>query len=496
MTATIETTPAGTTVLKCFNPATKEPLQEIECHTLDEVEQVLEGLRRAADNYNYSTIRERTRLVRRFRKAMARNMDRIIASICAETGKKPNEALIELFGAFEIMRWSDRLAPSTLRTRYRPSGVVVHKSAYVNYRPHGVAAIISPWNYPLLLVAVPAVEALLAGNTVAAKPSEHTCLTGQLIKEIFDEATGRPELLEMIIGVGDVGQRLVSSALTDVVCFTGSTRVGRDVARSCAEQLKPVILELGGKDPMLVLEDANLARAAKSAVWGGFTNAGQTCISVERIYVLAPVYEEFVDLLRKEARRLTAGREPEDAIGAVTLEAQYDKVMYHLKDAESKGARVEIFGSPDGQHLPPALLTEVDHSMAVMTDETFGPELAVMKVDSEDEAIAKANDSAYGLSAYIYTGSERRGRKIARRLQCGGVALNDVMIQYAMASLPIGGFKASGMGKVHGPEGLRSFSRQQSVAGSRFKLPMELWWYDLGPKTHSLMRGFVKWWYS
>ncbi len=496
MTAIIETTPAGVTLLKCHNPVTKEPLRVLECHSLDEVDRLLEKLRRAAAKYNFSPISERVRLVRRFRRALARNLDRIIDSICAETGKQRAEALMEVFGAFEIMRGSERLAPSTLRREYRSSGTIAHKTVYVDYRPHGVATVISPWNYPLLLVAAPAVEALLAGNMVAAKPSEHTCLTALLIKEIFDQATGRPGLLEMFIGLSEVGQRLVSSPLTDVVCFTGSTKIGREVARTCANLLKPVILELGGKDPMIVLEDANLKRAAKSAVWGGFYNAGQTCVSVERVYVLAPVYDQFLRLLREEACKLTAGGEADDAIGAVTLESQYDKIMDHMKDAESKGAQVEIFGTPDGRHLPPVLMTEVDHSMAVMTDETFGPELAVMKVESEDEAIEKANDNAYGLSAYIFTRNERRGRRVARRLMCGAVALNDVIVQYVVGSLPIGGFRASGIGKFHGREGLLSFSLQQSVVGSRIKLPMELWWYDLGPKTHRLMRAFVKWWYS
>lgn len=495
MTAIIETTPAGATLLKCRNPVTNRLLRELECHSLEEVDQALKRLRLAAAAYNFSPIRERVRLVRRFRKALARNMDRIIDSICAETGKKQAEALLEVFGALEIIRGSERMATSALRREYRSSGTLAHKAVYVDYRPHGVATVISPWNYPLLLVAAPAVEALLAGNTIAAKPSEHTCLTALLIKEIFDEATGRPELLEMFIGLGDVGRRLVSSPLTDVVCFTGSSKIGREVARACAEQLKPVILELGGKDAMIVLEDANLRRAAKAAVWGGFMNAGQTCISVERIYVLAPVYDQFIRLLREECRRLTAGQGPEDAIGAVTLQSQYDKIMDHIKDAESKGARVEIFGAPDGRHMPPVLLTEVDHDMVVMAEETFGPALAVMKVQSEDEAIEKANDSAYGLSAYVFTRNERRGRRVARRLRCGAVALNDVLVQFAVGSLPIGGFGASGMGKVHGREGLRSFSLQQSVAGSRMQLPMELWWYDLGPKTHRLMRAFVKWWY-
>ncbi|UCH10788.1 MAG: aldehyde dehydrogenase family protein [Fidelibacterota bacterium] len=492
MSATIETNAAGKTVLKCFNPATGESLGALEAHSLEEVDQALERLRESAASYNRTAIRERVKLVRRFRKAITKNLDRIIEMICTETGKKPPDALLEIFAALEIIRHQERLATSVLGRQYRTSGTFVHKRAYVDFRPFGVAVVISPWNYPFILVVSPTVESLLAGNTVVAKPSEYTSLTGLFIKDLFDEATGRSELLEIVLGTGEVGQHLVRSPLTDVINFTGSTKVGKLIAQSCAESLKPAVLELGGKDPMLVMEDANLKRAAKSAVWGGFTNAGQTCMAVERIYVVASVYDEFLRLVREEAQKLTVGRGPDDAVGAVTVDVQYDKITAHIEDAEARGGKIEMFGEPDGRHMPPFLVTNVDHSMLIMTDETFGPELAVMPVVSEEEAIEKANDSRFGLSAYIFTGSERRGRRIASKLMCGTVAINDVLIQYGVASLPFGGHGDSGLGAVHGIEGLRNMSRQQSVVGSRIMLPMELWWYDLGQKTYKMLCRFVK----
>ncbi|MFC1620649.1 aldehyde dehydrogenase family protein, partial [Candidatus Neomarinimicrobiota bacterium] len=220
------------------------------------------------------------------------------------------------------------------------------------------------------------------------------------------------------------------------------------------------------------------------------------CVSVERVYVVESVYEEFMNLLREECNKLNAGGKAEDAIGAVTVEVQYDKIMNHLEDARNKGALIETFGTTEGRHLAPALLTNVDHSMAIMTDETFGPTLGVMAVASEEEAVEKANDTRFGLSAYIFTKSERRARRVARQLECGAVAFNDVIVQYGMAALPIGGFKDSGLGKFHGREGLLSFSREQSVAESRIRLPMELWWYDLGKKTYKALRTFIKWRYS
>ncbi|MEE9162792.1 MAG: aldehyde dehydrogenase family protein, partial [Candidatus Neomarinimicrobiota bacterium] len=305
-----------------------------------------------------------------------------------------------------------------------------------------------------------------------------------------------PELLGIVLGSGAEGRHLVDSPLTDIVCFTGSTEVGRAIAQSCAASLKPAILELGGKDPMIVLEDADLERAAKAANWGGFTNAGQTCVAVERVYVVAAVYEEFLHRIRTETQKLMSDGPPGGPIGPITVDAQADKIREHIRDAESKGAWVEKFGADNHRQLPPALITGVDHSMSIMTNETFGPELAVMSVASEEEAIRKANDSRFGLSAYIFTGSERRGRRVARQLRCGSVAINDVIVQFGFAALPFGGWRDSGLGRLHGREGLLSFSQQQSVVGSRLRLPMELWWYDLGQRSYGVLRKFIRWWYA
>jgi acyl-CoA reductase-like NAD-dependent aldehyde dehydrogenase len=495
MSTSTETAPVRQK-LRYENPATGQPLPELECHTLEEVDQTLENLRQAALAYNNTSIRERRQLVRRFRKALARNVDRLVATICEETGKQRPDAMIEIFAALEIMHTAEKLAPATLRRSYRSSGALIHKRGYVDYRPHGVVAIVAPWNYPLSLTVSPAAEALMAGNTVALKPSEYTSHTAVLVKEIFDEATGRPEILAVLLGARDIGERLISSPLTDMVCFIGSTRVGKVIAKTCAGLLKPVVLELGGKDPMIVLEDANLKRAAKSAVWGGFSNAGQTCISVERIYVIDSVYEKFLQLVREETKALTTGNASGSPVGPVTLTALYDKINSHRKDAESKGATVEMFGEPDGQHMPPFLVTDADHTMDIIQDETFGPELTIMPVSSDEEAIQLSNDSRFGLSAYIFTGSARRGRRIARRLASGMVVINDVIVQYGFANLPFGGFGESGLGKLHGREGLLSFSRQQAVVESRIGLPMELWWFDLGEKAYGLMRRFIKLWYG
>ncbi len=429
----------GRSTLACFNPSTNEQLQELTTISMTELTATIERSQVAATDFANWPVKARVRRLRQFRRALARNTDVLIEAICAETGKKRMEGLLEVFAALEIMLQSEKAALQVLRKRRRASGTFVHKRGYIGYEPYGVAAVISAWNYPLLLSVTPAYEALLAGNSAVVKPSEQTSLVPMLAQKIFEESTGLKDCYQVVVGLADVGEALVSSTETDIICFIGSTAVGRKIAVAAANQLKPVILELGGKDAMLVLEDANLARAAKAAVWAGFTNAGQTCIAVERVYVLDAVYDRFVQLLRTEAESLTHGVDAKADIGSITIDAQYEKIQHHLEDARAKGARVEIFGEPDGRHHPPVIVTDVDHTMDIMTDETFGPELAVMRVADEAEAIAKANECAYGLSGYVFTGNKRRGRRIARQLYCGSVSINDVLVHYGMGALPIGG---------------------------------------------------------
>ncbi|MFC1481508.1 aldehyde dehydrogenase family protein [Candidatus Neomarinimicrobiota bacterium] len=482
----------GRSKLECFNPSTNEPLQDLTTISLPELTERLVRSRAAATELASWPVKARVRCLRRFRRAMARNTDKLIKAICDETGKKPMEGLLEVFGALEIMVQSEKAALKELRKQRRASGTFVHKRGYIDYEPYGVATVISAWNYPLLLSVTPTYEALLAGNSAVVKPSEQTSLVPLLAQEIFEESTGMKDLYQVVVGLADVGEALVASPDTDIVCFIGSTVVGRKIAVAAAQQLKPVILELGGKDPMLVLEDANLDRAAKAAVWAGFTNAGQTCIAVERVYVVDKVYDKFIALLRKEAEKLTHGAQDEADIGSITLDVQYDKIQHHIDDARAKGAHIEIFGEPDGRHHPPVIVTDVDHTMDIMTDETFGPELGVMRVADEAEAIAKANECAYGLSGYVFTKSKARGRRIARQLHCGTVGINDAVIQYGMGALPIGGHKESGLGQLHGREGILNFSKVKSVVENRIELPVELWWYDMAPKIYTSFRRLAK----
>ncbi len=497
MSATIESIKSSNGQLKLYNPSTGDSLGELTCHSIADVEAGLKRLRQSAAGYNKSPIRERTRLIKRFQKNVVRRMDEIMDTIVKETGKKEYEAFVlDLFNGLEAISYARKHAYRLLKREYRTSGVLVHKRAYVDHDPYGVAVVIAPWNLPFQLMVGPMVEALLAGNVVALKPSEHTSLTALKIKEVFDEAAGRSDLVEVFIGRGDVGEYLTTSPLTDVITFTGSTAIGHRVGKAAAEALKPVILEMGGKDPMLVLEDANLKRAAKAAVWGGFTNAGQLCVAIERIYVMESVYDKFMELVRSEMQKLSVGAKADDSIGAITTTTQYAKITGHIEDARRKGAVIETFVEADEHHIAPTLVSNVDHSMEIMTDETFGPELAVMKVSTVDEAVQLANSLHFGLSAYIFTKDERRAKRIARSLEYGTIAINDVVVQFGLASLPFGGRKHSGLGRLHGREGILAFSQPQAVVASRIKIPMELWWYDLGSKTYSILKRFIRIWYG
>ena len=286
--------------MEVFNPATGEDLTQISLTTLQDLESTLQIAKTASADYNYSSFYRRQNLMTRFRKGIVRRMDDFIETICSETGKKPVEGLMEVFISLEHLKQSSKHLYEALGKRSRRSGILKARKAWVEYEAMGVAGIISPWNYPLILTVSPLVEALLAGNVVILKPSEHTPLTTQLLKTVWDEATGRPELFQPVYGAGEVGSALVNSPQTDVICFTGSTAVGRKIAQACAPLFKPVILELGGKDPMIILEDADINRTVEAAIWGGLSNAGQTCISVERIFAHEKIYLEIVEKLSEE----------------------------------------------------------------------------------------------------------------------------------------------------------------------------------------------------
>ena len=389
----------------------------------------------------------------------------------SETGKDLTEAYaFDVVTSLTVIDHYIRNATKYLRPRHGSSWPFISTKGWTEYHPRGVAAVISPWNYPFFLPMISTVTALAAGCSVVLKPSEVTPLTGELFADLADQA-GLPEgVLQVIQGAGETGAALVESHV-DIVAFTGSTRVGKMVAMEAAESMTPVVLELGGVDAMVVLEDADITQAAKAAVWGGMTNAGQMCTSVERLYVVAPIYEEFLAELAKQMDRIAVGTGDNRDIGPIIFAPQLDIIETHVSDARAKGALVLRGGrradTPSGIYYEPTLLTGVDHGMQVMQEETFGPVLPVVRVADEAEALSMANDSMYGLHGSVWSKDKKRAERFASQMETGTVAVNDVAVNFVVPTVSFAGIKNSGHDGVYGPEGIKAFCYPRSITEAR-----------------------------
>ncbi|MEJ7845482.1 MAG: aldehyde dehydrogenase family protein [Acidimicrobiales bacterium] len=439
--------------------------------------------RAAAAGWSTLAYRERAAHLVRVRDVLLDRADDLVATICAETGKLEAEAVTtEVMAVCELIGYYARHGEASLRPEKVPVGTLAHKRAFKVWEPYGVVGVISPWNYPFSLSMTPLLTALFAGNTVVLKPSEVTPLVGLAAGALFADAGAHPDIVQVVTGGGATGEALVRGGV-DKVTFTGSVATGRRVMAAAADTLTPVVLELGGKDPMVVCADADLDRAARGAVWGAFQNAGQTCISVERVYVAAAVHDTFVEKVLGLTAAIRQGTGPGHDIGSMTFPPQLEVVESHLADAVARGARVRAGGTRvagrDGLWFAPTVVTGCDHTMALLRDETFGPVLPIVAVADEAEAVRLANDSEYGLNSSVWTRDLGHGTRLAARLVAGNVCVNDVLVSYAVPALPFGGVKSSGIGRVHGPEGLREMSQVKSVLVDRFGWGREAWWFPV-----------------
>jgi len=486
-------------MLHIFNPANGEDIESIESTSSDKVNSILNTASLKSKEYNQASFYERTKNINRFRKGLVSKMEEFIDIICRETGKKYEEGLTEILTSVEYMKYAVKIMPKALKPEKRKTGILFNKRASVFYEPYGVAGIISPWNYPLILTVTPITEALLAGNTVVIKPSEQTPLTVKLLKELWDSCSNDPDLLQVVYGCGDVGHSIVSSSKTNVICFTGSTSIGQKIAETCASLLKPAILELGGKDPMIVFEDADMKRAADAAIWGGMSNAGQTCTSVEKVYIEDSQKTNFINLLKERINNLKTGPKDNDHIGAITVENSKNKILSQIEEAKKTS---EVFEGPisshqDGWFIPPTLILDPPEDSMVMKEETFGPVISIQSFQNEKNLLKKINNhNGYGLSASIFTKDKNKARKIGRTISTGTINVNDVLTHYGVSDLPFGGVGRSGLGRVHGREGLRSFSRIKSLLENRFTLGSELWWYHKKEIYIKLVKKFIKFYYK
>jgi acyl-CoA reductase-like NAD-dependent aldehyde dehydrogenase len=446
----------------------------------------------------------RARVLLRAQKWLMDNAEQVVSTIVSETGKTYEDATFAeiSYGGGAFGFWAKQAPNYLADERVKSSQVLVKgKKLILRFRPLGLIGVIGPWNYPLTNSFGDCIPALAAGNSVILKPSEITPLTSLLLSEALLEC-GLPEnVLQIATGRGETGAALIEHV--DMIMFTGSTRTGRKVAEAAARRLIPASLELGGKDPMIVLSDADLERAANFATYYSMQNAGQTCISIERVYVQEPVYDQFVEKVSEKVRALRVGK-PDGygsvEVGAITFPPQLDTIKEHVADAIQKGARVLTGGQEvpgPGRFFEPTVLVDVDHTMKIMTEETFGPTLPIMKVRDAEEAVRLANDTPYGLASSVFTRDTERGEEIARRIEAGATTVNDAMINYAALELPMGGAKASGLGSRHGAGGIRKYCSQQAIVITpRLALKREVHMFPYKARTSRLLGRFFKFLYG
>jgi acyl-CoA reductase-like NAD-dependent aldehyde dehydrogenase len=409
----------------------------------------------------------RTLLVQ-WRRALVRGLDGLARIVSAETGKPFDDARLELVLAIDHLDWAAKHAAKTLGRRGVSSGLLMaNQAATLEYAPLGVVGVIGPWNYPVFTPMGSIAYALAAGNAVVFKPSELTPGVGVALVDSLAEIVGGRPLFQVVTGYGETGAALCRSGVAKIA-FTGSTATAKRVMAACAETLTPVLMECGGKDALIVDADADLEAAADAAVWGGMSNAGQTCVGVERVYVVDAVAQQFTDKVVAKARALQPGRE----FGPMTMESQSAVVKGQIDDALARGATALVggAGSADARLVEPVVLTDVPEDSTAVTEETFGPLLVVNRVPDVDEAVRRANATGYGLGATVF--SAARGAEIAARLRCGMVSVNSVISFAGIPALPFGGVGDSGFGRIHGADGLREFTRPQAVARQRFALPI------------------------
>ena len=412
---------------------------------------------------------ERRRRLLSWRSALTRRIDELAGLISAETGKPRDDARMECVLVVAHLDWAARHAEKVLRRRRVASGLLMlQEASTVEYQPYGVIGVIGPWNYPAHTPMGTISYALAAGNAVVFKPSELTPGVGRALAESLAHVVPEHPLLQVVTGFGETGAALCRSGV-DKLAFTGSAATARKVMATCAETLTPVVLECGGKDALLVDADADLDAAADAAVWGAMANAGQTCVGVERVYVVDGVAAEFTDRVVAQARRLRTGGEPSADLGPITRPAQVDVIREHLADALVHGGTALVGGAESVRppYVEPVVLADVPDTSSAVTDETFGPTVTLHRVANLDDAVARVNAGRYGLGAAVFSG--RRGAEIARRLRCGMVAINSVVSYAAVPALPFGGVGDSGFGRVHGADGLREFTRPKAVTRRRFR---------------------------
>ncbi len=458
---------------RALAPATLEPIGEFDCASSEDVRAAVERARKAQHAWAELSFEDRGNHLRKLLRQMVERQDEIVDLVVQETGKARAEAIsMEVFSSCDALSYYAKRAERILRPeKRRLHGIMgFAKKLRIVYKPLGVVGLITPWNGPVVLSVTPLAQALMAGNAVVHKPSEVTPFSAMLVKQMTEDAGFPPDLYQVLQGDGETGAALLRAGI-DKISFTGSVATGRKVAVACAEQLIPFTLELGGKDAMIVCEDADGDRAAQGALIGSCMNTGHYCCATERIYVVEDVYDAFVEKVVEGASELRQGDAGEFDVGAVFWDEQLAVIERHMEDARAKGATVRVGGrrNPElkGLFFEPTVVTDVTHEMELMKKETFGPIVAIMKVRDQEEALRRANDSEYGLNGTVWTRNTEHGIELATRMETGGACVNDMSITYGLTEAPFGGVKSSGLGQVNGPTGLRGYCHAMPISANR-----------------------------
>jgi acyl-CoA reductase-like NAD-dependent aldehyde dehydrogenase len=462
------------------NPASDAVVGVFPVHDADAVRETVERARAAAEQWAALGFDGRRQRLAAWRGYLARRMNELADLVHRENGKPHGDAILEITLAIDHLAWAGAHARRTLGPRRVRAGMLAaNHAAYLEYQPLGVVGVIGPWNYPVFTPMGSVAYALAAGNAVVFKPSEYTPAIGAWLAAAWRAAVpDAADAFQVVTGYGETGAALCRAGVGKLA-FTGSAATGKKVMAACAENLVPVLMELGGKDAMIVDDDADVVAAADAAVWGAMSNAGQTCIGIERVYATSAVYDRFVAEVTEQVRSLRPGSDDEATYGPMTMASQGGIVRRHVEDAATAGGRV-VRGDADPSLFPnenflvPTVLLDVPEDSAAIREETFGPTLSITKVRDAEEALERANATSYGLAGSVFTKSKARGLDLARRMRSGMTSVNSVLTFASVPALPFGGVGDSGFGRIHGEDGLKEFTRAKAITRQRVALPVNL----------------------
>ncbi|UOY01728.1 aldehyde dehydrogenase family protein [Blastococcus sp. PRF04-17] len=477
-----------TETFESTNPASGAVVGVFPVHDADAVDETVERARAAAETWAALGFDGRRQRLTAYRGYLARRINELADLVHRENGKPHADAILEITLTIDHLAWAATHARRVLgQRRVRAGMLAANHAAYLEYQPLGVVGVIGPWNYPVFTPMGSIAYALAAGNAVVFKPSEYTPAVGAWLAAAWRAAVPDVEdAFQVVTGFGPTGAALCRAGVGKLA-FTGSAPTGRKVMAACAETLTPVLMELGGKDAMIVDDDADVVAAADAAVWGAMSNAGQTCIGIERVYATSAVYDRFVAEVTEQVRRLRPGSDDEATYGPMTMASQGGIVRRHIEEAETGGGRVvrgeadpSLF--PNENYLVPAVLLDLPEDAAAIREETFGPTLAITKVRDAEEALERVNASSYGLAGAVFSRSKTKAMDLARRMRSGMTSVNSVLTFASVPALPFGGVGESGFGRIHGEDGLKEFTRAKAITRQRVALPVNLMSFSRPPR--------------